>query len=112
MPAADALRAPTMATIGRPKTAGLPRTARSGGASSIIMQPARIVRLAQRHQGHAERSCRRELALGILPGADAGRSAGAAATRQVGQGRQRPAGAAVMVDQRAEGPRTRHCRCG
>jgi hypothetical protein len=37
MPAADALRAPTMATIGRPKTAGLPRTARSGGASSIII---------------------------------------------------------------------------
>jgi hypothetical protein len=69
------------------------------------LQPARIIRLAQRHQGHAERFCRAEFALGILPGTDARRSAGAAAPRQVGERRQCPAGAAVMVDQGAKGPR-------
>src|SRR5215831_6359264 len=35
-PAAEALRAPTTATAGRRSAAVLPRTARSGGASSII----------------------------------------------------------------------------
>src|SRR5262249_43984700 len=35
-PAAEALRAPTTATAGRCSTAVWPRTARSGGASSII----------------------------------------------------------------------------
>src|SRR5262245_60665193 len=35
-PAADALRAPTTATAGRLSAAALPRTAKSGGASSII----------------------------------------------------------------------------
>ena len=35
-PAAEALRAPTTATAGKCGTAVWPRTARSGGASSII----------------------------------------------------------------------------
>jgi hypothetical protein len=35
LPAAEALREPTMATSGRSRTSRLPRTARSGGASSI-----------------------------------------------------------------------------
>jgi hypothetical protein len=35
-PAAEALREPTMATVGAPSTVVFPRTAMSGGASSIL----------------------------------------------------------------------------
>ena len=59
MPAADALREPTIATIGRDSTASLPRTPISGGGSSIMRSRSRIVRLAERDVGDAEARARR-----------------------------------------------------
>src|SRR6516164_43082 len=84
-PAAEALRAPTTATAGRRSAAVLPRTARSGGASSII--------------------CSRRGYSGSPSAMKATPSAFAAVAGKIGQRRQRRAGAAVVVDQRAEGAR-------
>jgi hypothetical protein len=67
------------------------------------LQPARIVGLPQRDESDAEGFRRLELALGVLAGVDADGTARAAAAGEIGQRRQRRAGAAVMVDQRAEG---------
>jgi len=69
------------------------------------LQPGRIIGLPERHEGDAEGFRRLELTLGVLAGMDAGGTARAAAAGEIGQRRQRRAGAAVVVDQRAEGAR-------
>lgn len=66
------------------------------------LQPARILRLPQSHEADAERLRRRELALGVRAGMDAGRPSRAATPGEIGQRRQCRARAAVMVDERAE----------
>jgi hypothetical protein len=48
---------------------------------------------------------RLELALRLLARGDAGRTLGAAAAGKIGKRRKRGARAAVMIDERAEGPR-------
>src|SRR5262245_43971014 len=70
------------------------------------LQPGRIIGLPERHEGDAEGLRRLELPLGVLPGMDAGGAACTAAAGEIRQRRQRRAGAAVVVDQRAEGART------
>jgi hypothetical protein len=69
-------------------------------------QPRRIVRLAERNQRDAEPPRGFDLAFGGFDGADTYRLCGPAAPRQIGQSVKRGAGAAVVIDQRAEGSRT------
>jgi hypothetical protein len=95
-PAAEALRAPTTATAAHGQE-------RRGVVDHL--QPARIFRLSERDESDAERLRRLELALAVVAGMDAGGAARAAAAGKTGERRQRRAGAAVMVDQRAEGAR-------
>src|SRR5205823_4511186 len=62
----------------------------------------RIVALTQRDQADVEGGGGRELTLGLAARMDARRAAGAAAARQVGQGSERRARTAVMLEQGAE----------
>ena len=70
-PAAEALREPTIATIGCASAASLPRTRDQRRRVVDHAQPRRIVRLAQRDQRDAEPARGRELALGLVARADA-----------------------------------------
>jgi hypothetical protein len=65
----------------------------------------RIIRLAQRQQGHAEPLGRSELALGVLARVDARGPRRAAAAGEIGQGREGGAGSAAVINQGAEGAR-------
>ena len=106
MPASEALRAPTMATAGRSKTAALPFTASSGGGSSMRREQRRIVRLADADEARAD-------AFGRPPvRASASPTCGMRTTRlapprlrQFRQHLQRRFGRAEVVDQVAEGGR-------
>jgi hypothetical protein len=62
-------------------------------------QAVRIVGLGSRHQGHAHRLGGRELALGVLARADAGRPGCAPSSGEIGQRGQRRARIAAMPDQ-------------
>ena len=73
-PATEALREPTTATIGRARQAGSPRTAMSGGASSIWPSRAGIFRLAHRDQRRVGRDRRREFAFRLCRRGDANRA--------------------------------------
>src|SRR5262249_43936174 len=104
-PAADALRDPTIATIGRTRAAPLPRTASSGGGAAMaggrcgdFGSPGGGRRAARARVGGRSRP-----GFGAAPGG--GGRWGAAAGRQIGQGRERFTRTAVMLDQRQEGPR-------
>src|SRR5262249_12509607 len=69
------------------------------------LKRGRIIELPERHEGDAERFRRLELPLGVLAGMDADGAARTAAAGEIRQRRQRRAGPAVVVDQRAEGAR-------
>jgi hypothetical protein len=100
MPAADALRAPTMVECCHVAAHGEERRGVVDHAQAV-----RIVRLAQRQQGDAESPGRRELALGVLARVHARGTACAAAAGEIGQGREGGSGAAAVIDQGAEGAR-------
>jgi len=68
------------------------------------LQPARIVRLAERDQRNAELGASLELPLGLFVGANLW-GAGAAAARQVRQRRERRTRSAEMIEQRAKSAR-------
>ncbi len=68
-------------------------------------QPGRIVRLAQRDEGRAERARGFHLALGVLARIGPHRLRRAAAPRQIGQRVEGGAGIAVVIEQRAKGAR-------
>src|SRR5262249_11956747 len=110
-PAADALRAPTSATVGRLSAAALPRTAKSGGGApgqgggGIVdhLRAGGIVGSAEGDEARAEGLRRLELALRSLARGDGGGTLGAAAAGKMGKRRQRGARTAVMIDERAEG---------
>src|SRR5262249_62095285 len=100
--AAEALRAPTMATAGRRSAAILPRTARSGGASSIICS----------RRGYSGSPS----ATKITPSVFAALSSRSASWREwtraarlapprAGRSGRRASAAPALVDQRAEGAR-------
>ena len=69
------------------------------------LQPRRIIRLAERDEVDAARARRLQFGLGVLARADARRRRCAAAAGERGQGGQRGARAAIMIDQVAEGAR-------
>src|SRR5262249_54920300 len=96
-PAADALRAPTSATAGSLSATALPRTAKSGGASSIICRRGGELG-SPRAPNHPPQRFR------PLRAARAPLPAGAGA-ETLGKGGRGGGGAAVMIDERAEGAR-------
>ena len=89
-PAAEALRAPTIATIGMRQRGRLAAHGKQRRRIVDHLQPQRVVRLAERHQADAHRGGRLELALGIGARADAGRAGRAAAAGELGQARRAP----------------------
>ena len=90
MPAAEALREPTIAIIGRVKASMLPRTASSGGASSMVGEPIRIGVPRRSPMNCAPSRCARlNLALGVGARANADGARRTAAARKVGQGIER-----------------------
>ena len=103
-PAAEALRAPTMATQERVEHGALPAHGDQRRGVVDHLQARRIVRLPERDQAHAKRAGGLQLALGVGTRIDAG-GRGAAAPRQIRHRLERRARAAVMVDERAEGAR-------
>ena len=107
-PAAEALREPTIATAGKSSAARFPRTARRGGASSIIRKAVRILRFAyaKKHRAHSVRGL--EFVLGVLTRVDLWRAAAAASSRQCRQCIEGGAGVAKVIDESAEGARTRY----
>ena len=104
-PAAEALREPTIATIGRNNVPAAPRTARSGGASSSVASRRRITRFLRRDQADAKRLACGEFGAGLLLAANAAVTRGAAAPCQVGQAVQCCSHAAEMGQQRTKGAR-------
>jgi hypothetical protein len=69
------------------------------------LQLRRVFRLAEPDEGDAQPAGCRHLSLGFLPRENPHRPRGAAAPGQIGQCRERPAGTAIIIDQRAERPR-------
>ena len=101
-PAPEALRAPTMATAGRVKIAGSPRSAMSGGADIDPAQQVRIIRLADPDETGAAARRLRHFALDLFFARKPHR---AAAWREPGQRLERGARTAKTIDQSAKGPR-------
>src|SRR5262249_42204725 len=104
-PAADALRAPTSATAGSLSATALPRNAKSGGASSIIFR--RGGELGSPRATNAAPDVCAAVSSRRAP-SRAGMRAGPLAPPRRGQGGRggsAAAGAAVMIDERAEGAR-------
>ena len=105
-PAADALREPTIAVIGCSRTSALPRTASSGGASSIIRRRAGYSGSPSAMKRAPIRRAVFEFLFGFLNRTDASGSLCAAAPRQRGQGLDRSTCATVVIDQGAKGARS------
>jgi hypothetical protein len=97
-PAPDALREPTIATIGRASAAVLPRIVRSGGASSITCSRVGY----SGNKGDAQLVRQGELAHGIFTRANLRGTTRSAALRQRRQCFERRPRTAEMIDQRAE----------
>ena len=76
------------------------------------LQALRIVRLAEPDQFDAARARGFQFGLGVLARTDARRARCAAAAGERRQGVKRGARAAIVIDQIAEGARTRYSRCG
>ena len=105
-PAADALREPTSATMGR-ASAALSAAHRQEGRRIVDHAQARwVVELAQRDPFDPERYGRGEFALGLCRRADACRPGRPAAAGQFGQRREGRPCSAIVVDQGAEGAGT------
>ena len=103
---------PTIATAGCATTAAVPATREQRRRGIDRLQRRRIVRLARARRS-ARRVVRRSLDLAPRPRRD-GEIRTPAPPRRASSGSafERRRGAAVSVDQRAEGARARHSRCG
>src|SRR5215470_10227467 len=104
-PAAEALREPTMAIIGWFNTAGLPRTASSGGASSMFASCAGYSSSPSATRATPILTAAAKLARGFLACANPHRPRGAAPPGEVRQRLERRTGAAAVTEEHAEGAR-------
>ena len=102
--AAEALREPTIATGGIARHSGIAADRNQGRRVVDHLQPARIVRLAERDQRNPRFAASLDLTFSLFAGANL-RRAGAAAACQCRQRFKRRACSAEMVEQRTKGAR-------